>query len=68
MGKVTVIAATRLTAAKMLDLKPSDFDTLVEVGALPRPVALGKHQRWPVAELEAIVTGKRFRPQSDFEL
>jgi predicted DNA-binding transcriptional regulator AlpA len=47
------------TAAAMLDLKPSQFADLVASGALPAPVKFaGGIDRWRVAELQAIASGK----------
>lgn len=39
--------ASAATAAKLLDMKPSQFRTLVAEGVLPRPVEIGGETRWP---------------------
>ena len=50
--------ASERTAARLLDMKPSEFVRLVEQGALPKPVKIGgEFVRWSVKELEAIKTG-----------
>jgi len=42
----------------MLLLALHDFLSLVDAGALPQPVFLGKHQLWIVSEIEAVLTGR----------
>lgn len=51
------IAAKDTTAAKLLDMPLRDFRRLVSHGALPPPVRIGEHERWRVADIEAILTG-----------
>jgi len=57
------IAAKDTTAAKLLDMPLKDFRRLVSRGALPPPVRIGEHERWRVAEIEAILSGSAL--QSD---
>jgi len=59
------IAAKDTTAAKLLDMPLKDFRRLVHQGALPQPVHIGEHERWRVAEIEAILTGHTM--DEDFE-
>ncbi len=53
-----LLFASERKAAKLLDMKPREFLTLVNEGSLPRPVKIGgKFERWSVKELEAIKSG-----------
>lgn len=51
------ILASEKTAAALLDMKPSEFRSLVESGALPPPENFHGFQRWRVSDLEAIASG-----------
>lgn len=64
---MTQILAKDTTAAKMLDMRPSEFRRLVEGGFLPRgrEVAPGM-VRWPVEDLRRIVNGDAVGPD-EFE-
>lgn len=44
-------------AAKLLDMKPSEFRDLVRAGVLPNPRLFGKLERWDVEQLKAIASG-----------
>ncbi|MCA0204342.1 MAG: helix-turn-helix domain-containing protein [Proteobacteria bacterium] len=68
MGSIAKLAVKDTTAAQMLDMSPKDFRALVEAGALPPALPIGEHQRWLVADLEAIITGKKIRPDTGFDL
>lgn len=68
MGSIAKLAVKDTTAAQMLDMSPKDFRALVEAGALPPALPIGVHQRWLVADLEAIITGKKIRPDTGFDL
>lgn len=57
MSRWPPILASEKTAAALLDLKPAEFRSLVERGALPGPQDLDGFDRWRVADLEAICTG-----------
>lgn len=58
MGRIAPIAVAERTAARMMDMTPSDFRRLVQAGALPPPVRLqGDFERWRVADLEAVLNG-----------
>ncbi|MFG6082291.1 hypothetical protein ACEUZ9_002936 [Paracoccus litorisediminis] len=59
------IFARETTAAKLLDMTRGEFVTLVQSGALPPPVL---HDRWDVAELQAIMRGTKMRPSEEFDL
>jgi hypothetical protein len=54
------------TAAALLDMKPAEFLSLVECGALPKPRDFHGHIRWRVAELDAIGDGGAM-DEEDFE-
>jgi predicted DNA-binding transcriptional regulator AlpA len=62
------LAVRDTTAAAMLDMPAAEFRRLVERGALPKPIRIGEHDRWPVAQIEAIITGKAALPSEDFDL
>lgn len=51
------IFATAATAARMLDMKLSDFSELVEAGHLPRPYRIGSFERFDMEELTKIIRG-----------
>lgn len=53
-------------AAQLLDMSLIEFRSLVETGSLPPPVMIGgRHARWHVARLEAILSGSRI--EDEFE-
>lgn len=68
MTKHTPLAVRAQTAAAMLDMPPKEFMRLVERGALPPPVRIGEHERWHVAQIEAIIRGNAAKPEEGFEL
>lgn len=57
--------ASEKTAARLLDMTPSEFRTLVEKGSLPGPKKIAEHKRWSTRELEAIISGEAM--EEDFE-
>ena len=57
MGRIAPIAVAERTAAKMMDMAPSDFRRLVKSGSLPSPVDISGLARWRVADLEAVLSG-----------
>ncbi len=59
MSTVVPILAGESLAAKLLDMKPGEFRSLVERGLLPRgrEIAPGL-VRWTVEELKRIATGE----------
>ncbi|MGY6697868.1 MAG: hypothetical protein ACXIUW_17835 [Roseinatronobacter sp.] len=59
------ILASEKTAAALLDMKPVEFRSLVEAGALPPPENFHGFQRWRVKDLEAIASGAVM--EGDFE-
>lgn len=63
MARLQKLAVTARDAAKMLSLALHDFLSLVEAGALPQPVFLGKHQLWIVSEIEAVLTGRNIEQE-----
>lgn len=58
MSRIPPLLATEATAAKLLDMRSSEFRRLVDQGHLPRgrEIAPGL-VRWPVDELVRIATG-----------
>ena len=68
MTAVSKLAVKDTTAAQMLDMSAKDFRALVEAGTLPPALPIGTHRRWLVADLEAIITGKKIRPETGFDL
>lgn len=47
------------TAARLLDMRPTEFRALVERGHLPPPVSIGGTERFDVAELRAVIRGHK---------
>ncbi|RVV99724.1 hypothetical protein EKE94_03325 [Mesobaculum littorinae] len=68
MGAAQRIAVRETTAAAMLDMPATEFRRLVSVGALPQPCRIGRHERWRVDQIEAILSGGAALPDEDFEL
>ncbi|GAA6197877.1 hypothetical protein NBRC116598_33220 [Pseudophaeobacter arcticus] len=58
MGRISPIAVSETTAAKMMDMAPTEFRRLVQSGSLPLPVKItGNLERWRVSDLEGVLTG-----------
>ncbi|MBR9763873.1 MAG: hypothetical protein GYB53_10195 [Rhodobacteraceae bacterium] len=57
MAALSLILASESKAAKLLDMKPSDFRALVDAGVLPKPAEIGGFKRWDVEQLRAIASG-----------
>ena len=57
MPSLAPIFASETNAARLLDLKPAEFRSLVDGGHLPRPKGLGGFERWDVEELRRIIRG-----------
>ena len=68
MTSAAPLAVKAATAAAMLDMPQAEFLRLVEHGALPPPVRIGKHERWRVEQLNAIIRGDAAKPDGGFEL
>ena len=68
VSRHTPIFVRATTAAAMLDMSTAEFRRLVAAGALPPPVGIGGHERWHVAQIEAMLSGIAARPNQDFEL
>lgn len=64
MAKLERLAVEAKGAARMLSLTVQEFLFLVEQGALPPPIRLGKHTLWVVAEIEAVLTGSKAGPEA----
>lgn len=62
---MTALAVSDRKAAAMLDMTRTEFLDLVNKGALPRPRRIGHHERWPVEELQAILSGTAARPEEE---
>ena len=58
MTALSPIAVSDKNAAKMLDIPCVEFQRLVQEGVLPRPVKVGEHDRWRVADLERAMSGE----------
>ncbi|MBO9455518.1 hypothetical protein J7376_06615 [Paracoccus sp. R12_1] len=59
MGQVQPLFASASTAAKLLDMKQSEFQRLVDSGCLPRGREIAPGMvRWPVDDLRKIVSGE----------
>lgn len=64
-----MLYASERSAARLLDMKPAEFRSLVEAGALPRPVKIaGEVERWRVKDLDAIAGGSLAKPSEEFDL
>lgn len=58
MQGVEAIMVREGTAARLLDMQPGEFRSLVEAGALPRPRRIFPGvERWYVPDLKAIANG-----------
>lgn len=57
MAGLAPILASERNAAKLLDMKPADFRSLVDSGVLPKPTKIGEFERWDVEQLRAIASG-----------
>ncbi|WBL34400.1 hypothetical protein O5O51_06765 [Sinirhodobacter sp. HNIBRBA609] len=64
MAKLERLAVEAKGAARMLSLTVEEFLFLVEQGALPPPIRLGKHTLWVVAEIKAVLTGSKIEPEA----
>lgn len=64
MAKLERLAVKAKEAARMLSLSLQDFLFLVEQGALPPPIRLGKHTLWVVAEIEVVLTGSKIEQEA----
>lgn len=61
-----LILASEKTAAALLDMKPAEFRSLVQAGALPPPKDFHGFQRWRVSDLKAIADGAAM--EDEFEV
>lgn len=55
--KPAPIFATAATAARMLDMKLSEFMELVSAGVLPPPRSIGPFARYDMDEIQRVVRG-----------
>jgi len=67
MTKHAPIFASERTAAQLLDLKPAEFRSLVDQGALPGPRRLGGFERWDMDELRRIINGDAVEGMGDVQ-
>ena len=58
MTKQTPLFVNERTAALLFDMKPREFRELVQSGHLPKPRAIGKHERWDVEILRSVANGR----------
>jgi hypothetical protein len=58
MANVTPLFVDLRNAAKLLCVKPGEFQELVEGGHLPRARHVGSFERWDVQELQQIIRGE----------
>jgi len=65
MGAPRPIALREANAAKLLDMPATKFRSLVSLGALPPPVRIGDEERWLVAHIEAILSGRAAIPDDE---
>jgi hypothetical protein len=56
------------TAARLLDMPPARFRTLVNQGALPAPCHVAGEKRWDVEELQSVMRGVKLRPTEGLDL
>ena len=57
MTTPTPIFANERSAARLLDMKPTQFTRLVEDGHLPKPREIAGLKRWDIEELRRIIRG-----------
>lgn len=57
MTSPSLILARECNAAKLLDMKPTEFRALVDEGHLPKPRLIAGFERWDVEELRLIGRG-----------
>ena len=65
MSAAQPLAVRDTTAAKMLDMPATEFRRLVNAGALPKPCRIGRHDRWRVRDIQAIVDGTAAWPDDE---
>ncbi|MBW6506736.1 MAG: hypothetical protein K0B00_08315 [Rhodobacteraceae bacterium] len=58
MASLASIFANEQNAARMLDLRPAEFRSLVDQGHLPKPRDIGGFPRWDIEELRRIIRGE----------
>ncbi len=58
MTELTPHFASEKSAARLLDMKTSEFVRLVADGHLPKPRDIGGHKRWDMLELRQIISGQ----------
>ncbi len=68
MTKPAPLFASEASAARLLDMKPAEFRSLVEAGHLPRgrEIAPGII-RWPVDDLRRIASGEAVEGMEDVQ-
>lgn len=69
MANSPPLFANEITAARLLDMKPGEFRSLVEAGHLPRgrEIAPG-FRRWDTDELRKLAKGELARPDGGLTL
>ncbi len=65
-NRPTPILVSEKSAARLMDMKPSEFRGLVDAGVLPGSTDFGGLDRWRYADLDAVATGAAM--EEDFEV
>ena len=65
MGRIAPLFANEATAARLLDMRPAEFRSLVNAGSLPGPV---RHERWDIEQIQRIMRGEAVIPKEEFDL
>lgn len=67
MAAPTLLFASERTAARLFDMKPAEFLSLVEGGHLPKPREIGGLKRWDVEELRRVISGAAVEGMGDVQ-
>ncbi len=67
MASLTPLGACERRAAKLLDMKLTEFTALVRDGHLPPPRDIGGFKRWDVQELQRIISGEAVDGMGDVQ-
>lgn len=58
MSRFNPLFVSKRSAAQLLDMRPAEFQALLEAGHIPKPRQIGRHERWDVEELRKIASGE----------
>jgi hypothetical protein len=67
MASPAPLFACEHSAAKLLDMKPAEFNALVERGHLPPPRDIGGFKRWDIEDLRRIISGEAAEGMGDVQ-